>query len=94
MSTQAELKNEILDEVLSLDTIMWELYSKFGTMHEAVVHLHRWQQWCARRTCILKNIHVVVDNMQAWMMNYKGALLHLLKMMKANVVKLQAHIQS
>jgi len=42
MSTWDELKKEILDEVLSLDTIMRELYSKFGTMHQAVVHLHRW----------------------------------------------------
>ena len=39
-STQAELKKEILDEVLSLDTIMRAMYSKFGTMHKAVFHLN------------------------------------------------------
>ena len=88
MSAQAEMKKAILDEVLSLDTVMRSLYSKFGTVHQAVIHLHRWQQRCARRSCILKNIHTVVDNMQAWMMKYKAAPLHLLKMMKANAVEL------
>jgi hypothetical protein len=42
----------------------------------------------------LKNIHTVVDNMQAWMMKYKGAPLHLPKMMKVRVVELKACIQS
>lgn len=39
-STQAELMKEILDEVLSLDTVMRALYSKFGTVHKAVFHLN------------------------------------------------------
>ena len=94
MFAQAKLKKAILDEVLSLDTVMRALYSKFGTMHQAVIHLHGWQQRCARRVCILKNIHIVVDNMRTWMMKYKGDPLHLPKMMKANAVKLQAHISS
>ncbi len=49
MSARAELKKAILDEVLSLDTVMRALYSKFSTMHQAVVHLHRWKHRCARR---------------------------------------------
>jgi len=40
------------------------------------------------------NIHVVVDEMQTWTMKYKGAPLHLPKMMRVNVVELKAHIQS
>lgn len=39
-SARAELKKEILDEVLSLDTIMQALYSKFSTMHKVVIHLN------------------------------------------------------
>jgi len=42
MSTRAELKKEILDELLSLDVVMRALYSKFGTMHQAVIHLNEW----------------------------------------------------
>ena len=41
---RVELNKAILDEVLSLDTVMQLLYSKFGTMHKAVVHLNCWQQ--------------------------------------------------
>lgn len=48
-STQAKLKKEIIDEVLSLDTFMWAMYSKFGTVHKPVVHVNGWQQRCARR---------------------------------------------
>jgi len=40
------------------------------------------------------NVHDIVDDMQTWMMKYKGAPLHLPKMMTANVVELQACIQS
>ena len=61
-STRAELKNETLDEVLSLDTVMQVLYSKFGTVHKAVVHLNGWLQRCARRAHILSNVHVAVDS--------------------------------
>lgn len=93
MSTWAELKNAILDEVLSLDIFMWALYSKFGIVHQAVIHLHKWQQRCVRRARILKNIHAVVDSMQAWTMKYKGVLLHLPKMMRVNVVEFQARIR-
>jgi len=42
----------------------------------------------------LKKIYIDVDNMQAWMMKYKGALLHLPKMMRAIAVELQARIWS
>lgn len=43
MSTRAELNKMILGELFYLDTIMQEFYSKFGTMHQAVIHLHeRW----------------------------------------------------
>ena len=94
MSTQEELKKEILDEVLSLDIVMRALYSKFGTMHNAVIHLNGWQQRCARRARILSNVHVVVDYMQTWMMRYKGAPLHLPKMMKPGAVDLKARIWS
>jgi len=94
MSTRAKLKKAILDEVFPLDIVMWALYSKFGVVHQAVVHLHGWHQQCARRVWILNNIHVTLDNMQAWMMKYKGALVHLPKMTRANAVELQAHIRS
>ena len=43
-STQAELKKALLDEEFSLAIVMWTLYSKFGTMHKAIVHLNSWQQ--------------------------------------------------
>lgn len=43
-SAQEELKKTILDEVLSLETVMQALYSKFGTMHKVVVHLNNYQQ--------------------------------------------------
>ena len=41
--TQSELRKAILDKVLSLVIVTWECYSNFGTMHEAVGHLNRWQ---------------------------------------------------
>jgi len=41
-SALAELKKEIIDEVLSLETIMQALYSKFGTVHKVVAHLNGW----------------------------------------------------
>ena len=59
----AELKKEILDEVLSLDTVMRAFYSKFGTVHKAVVHLNKWQQRYARRVRILSNVYVAIDYM-------------------------------
>jgi len=93
-SARAKLEKAILDEVLSLDTVMRALYSKFGTMHKAVVHLNEWKQGCARISRILENMHATVDYMQTWKMRYKGALLHLTNMMKANAVKLKEHIQS
>jgi len=40
--TQAGLKKEILDEVLSLETIMRVFYSKFGTVQKVVVHRNGW----------------------------------------------------
>lgn len=94
MSIQAELKRAILDDVLSLDIVMQALYSKFSTVHQAIAHLHDWQHQCVRRAHILKKIHAIVDNMQTWMMKYKGAPLHLPKMMRANAVELQEHIRS
>lgn len=93
-SARAELKKEILDEVLSLDTVMRALYSKFGTVHKVIIHLNRWQQRCARRTRILLNVHVVVDYMKKWTMRYKEASLHLPKMMEPRAVELKAHIRS
>lgn len=88
----AELKKEILNEVLSLDTVMWALYSKFGTVHKVVIHLNEWQQWCDRRAHIFMNMHVAIDDMQTWTMKYKEAPLHLPKMMRVNAVKLKARI--
>ena len=41
-SARAELKKEILDEILSLDIVMQVLYSKFGIVHKVVVHLNEW----------------------------------------------------
>ena len=93
-STRAELKKSILDEVLSLETIMRALYSKFGTVHKVVAHLNRWKQWCAKRERILSNMHASIDYMQMWAIRYKGAPLHLSKMMKPRAVELKARIQS
>ena len=42
-SARAELNKEILDEVSSLETVMWVLYSKFGTMHKKVLDINSWQ---------------------------------------------------
>jgi len=70
------------------------LYSNFGTMHKVIVHLNGWQHRCTRRACTLSNVHTVSDYMQTWMMRYKGALLHLPKMMNPIVVELKACIQS
>jgi len=94
MFAQAKLKKETLDEVLSLDTVMRALYSKFGTMHTSFVHLNGWQQRCARRAHILMNFHAVVDDMQTWTMKYKGSPLHFPKMMRVNAVELKAHTWS
>ena len=94
MSTWAELKKAILDEVLCLDIVMRALYSKFGTVHKAFIHLNGWQQRCAKRAHILTNIHDFVDYSQTWTMKYKGDPLHLLKMMRPNAVELKAHIRS
>jgi len=94
ISARAEVKKEILDELLSLDTIMQSLYSKFGTVHKVVIHLNGWQQRCDRRALIMLKIHVVFDDMQAWTMKYKGAPLHLPKMMRPNAIELKARLQS
>ena len=77
-----------------MDTVMRAMYSKFCTMLQVGIHLHGWQHPCVGRARILKNIHVAVDNMRAWMMKYKGVPLHLPKMMKSNAVELQARIWS
>ena len=82
MSARAELKKEILDEVLSLDTVMRELYSKFGIVHKAVVHLYGHQQHYTKITRTLTYIHEIVDHVQTWKIRYKGAPLHLHKIMK------------
>lgn len=62
--TQAKLKKEILDELLSLDIVMQELYSKFCIMHKVIFHLNRWHQRCVIRALILVNMHAIVDYMQ------------------------------
>jgi len=41
-STRVELKKAILDDILSLVTIMQKLYFKFVTLHKSVVHLNGW----------------------------------------------------
>ena len=62
-SAIAELKRVILDEVSSLETIMRMLYSRFDTVHKAIVHLNGWQQHCARRARIFSNLRIIVDHM-------------------------------
>lgn len=42
-SAQPELKKVILDEVSSLERVMWALYSRFGIVHPEVVHLNSWK---------------------------------------------------
>jgi len=39
-SALAKLKKAIMDEVSSLETVMRVLYSRFGTMPKAFVHLN------------------------------------------------------
>lgn len=41
-SVQEKLKKVIPDELLSINIVMWALYSKFGTVNKAVVHLNDW----------------------------------------------------
>jgi len=41
-SAIAELKTMILDEVLSLETFMCMLYSRFGIVHKEVFYLNGW----------------------------------------------------
>jgi len=43
-STIVELKRIIMDEVLSLESVMQVFYSMFGTVHKEVFHLNIWQQ--------------------------------------------------
>jgi len=93
-SARVELKKVILDEVFSLETVTQALYSKFGIVHKAVVHLNVWQQCCARRAHILSNFHTDVDYMQTWTMRYKGASLHLPKMMKPKAIEIKERIPS
>jgi len=61
------------------------LYSTFFTLHKAVVHINGWQQRCAKRARILSNLHTSIDHTQKWKMRYKGAPLHLPKMMKTHI---------
>lgn len=84
------MKKAILDEELSLETVMQALYSKFGIVHKAVFHLNGWKQRCVRRACILSNMNATVDYMKTWTMRYKGATLHLPKMINPRAVKLKA----
>lgn len=93
-SAKAELKKVTLDEVSSLEIVMWTLYSRFGTVHKAVVHHNSWQQHYVRIARILSNLHIVVDRMQTWTMRYKESLLHYPKMMNPMAVELKAHFQS
>lgn len=86
------MRMEILNEVSSLERVMKMLYSRFITMHMLVVHLNDWQQNCARRACILSDLHTIVYHMKTWNMRYKGAPSHLPKMMKPRVVELKACI--
>ena len=73
---------------------MRALYSKFGTVHKAIVHLNSWQHLCARRARTLSSVHTIVDYMKTWTMRYKEAPLHLPKMMKARAIKVKACIRS
>ena len=93
-SMRAELRREILDEVSSLEIVMRKLYFRFITVHKSVVHLNSWQQCCARRACILLDLHTSVDHMEIWTMRYKGCPFHFPKMMKPKGVELKAHIWS
>lgn len=93
-SARVDLKKAILDELLSLETIMRKMYFRFVTVHKSVVHLNGWQQRCARRARILTEIHTAVDHVQIWTTRYKGASLYLPKMMKPKAVELKACIQS
>jgi len=74
-STQEDLKKEIMDELLSLDTIIKVFYSKLGIVHKTVVHLNGWQQRCDRRESIFLNVHIVFDYMKIWTIRYKRSLL-------------------
>lgn len=79
-SAKAEMEMAILAEVLILQIVTWRLYDRFVTMDKEVVHLH--QQCYTKITGTLTSIYVVVDHIQTWKMRYKGAPLHLQKMMK------------
>lgn len=71
---------------------MRTLYSRFVTVHKSIVHHNSWKQCYARRARVLSNLHTIVDRMQTWAMRYKGAPLHLPKMMKPKAIDLKARI--
>ena len=60
-SSRAELKREILNEVLSLETVMRMLYLIFGTMHKLVLQLNGWHKCYTRRAHIFSNLDTVIN---------------------------------
>lgn len=92
-SARAEMKMTILVEVSSLEIVTRRLYDRLITVHKAVVHLHGHQQHCTKIARTLADIHIAVDQVQTWTMRYKGAPLHLHKMMKPHVELDKACIQ-
>lgn len=42
-SAISELRRAILDEVSSLETVMWKLYFRFVPVHNSFIHLNGWQ---------------------------------------------------
>lgn len=71
-----------LAEVSTLGDTMWKLYDGFVTMHKAIVCVHGLQQQSKEFVQTLKNIHATIAHVQEWIMQYKGALLDLVKKMK------------
>jgi len=52
----------------NLEDIMQLAYSRFITMHKAVVHLYIFQQQCMQITQNLKDINTVIVQIKEWKM--------------------------
>ena len=78
----AEMRKVILVEVSTLKATMQKLYDKFLIVHKVVVHQYGFQWWRRNIVQTLEDIHAAIAQVQEWTMRYKGALLHLPKMMK------------
>ncbi len=80
-----EMRKFILVIVSKLETTMRKLYDELFTMHKEVFRVHVLQQRSKEFVQTLRNIHATITHVEEWKMQYKGAPLHLPKMMKPQI---------